>query len=106
VNLEGGLALIHGAIGASNYQSGGFGGGGGGDVGGGGGGGGYNGGGGGGGFQHGVPLQSVGGGGGSYSLTTPLNPYTQSGVHTGNGAVNICYAPAATPVRLQSFTVD
>jgi hypothetical protein len=47
----------------------------------------------------------AGGGGGSYSLTTPLAPFTLSGVQSGNGAVSVCYH-ATTPVRLQTFSVD
>lgn len=97
----GGAALINGADGGalSGYANGGFGGGGTAAAPGGGGGG-YNGGGAGGAFPGGG-----GGGGGSFSATAPLAPYTQSGVQTGNGAVNVCY-PASTPVTLQAFDVE
>jgi hypothetical protein len=97
----GGMALINGGAGGTSTANGGFGGGGAAFLPGGGGGG-YNGGGAGGDDPGSL---GGGGGGGSYTATAPLAPFTQSGVQTGNGAVNFCYA-GTTPVRLQDFRVE
>lgn len=93
--VPGGFALINGAGGgpSGSFANGGFGGGGAAAATGGGGGG-YNGGGAGGTSV----LIGGGAGGGSFSAAAPLSPYTQSGVQTGNGAVNFCFAPG-TPTK-------
>ncbi len=109
--VPGGSALVNGGTGGvfTGFANGGFGGGGAAAAPGGGGGG-YNGGG-GGGITF---LMGGGGGGGSYSITTPLSPYTQSGVRNGNGLVTLCYlasGPAthfsiSAPSPVTSYTTN